>query len=110
MRILNRKEFTDKFNYVFRFQGPNCEDDDHPLWEAEKMLGSSEERRITCHFFVCIKPIKFTGSKQEYWKWVKETLSGEITCFSSDKISGEEWWGFTHKEDIPMWILKWANT
>jgi len=102
--ILNRNQFIDKFNYIFRYQGQLVEDDEHPLWVAEK----SYTPRIFCNFFICVKPINLE-EKDIHWRWVNKTLNNKIACFSSDGVGQEEWWGFVDEKDILLWTLKWVK-
>ena len=105
---MNRKQFIDRFNEIFRHHGSGCDNDNHVLWEAEKAISP----RLHCKWFACVKPIQFgndTITKSDYWLWVATTLKGRITCFSSDSIEKEEWWGFENKKDMSVWLLKWSK-
>ena len=98
--IFTRKEFAHHFNALREGMG----DSGSPLWIPEEDLGAA------CGWFVCVKPlaIAYNNTKQQYYAWCDATLSGNVRCFSSDSEDKKEWWGFTDKRDIPMWILKWA--
>ena len=68
--------------------------------------------RLHCKWFVCTKPLALKyddGTKGKYWDWVNSTLKGRITCFSSDSINQEEWWGGENKKDMTLWLLKWSK-
>ena len=113
---LTRIEFIERFNEIMRHHGQNCDDPTHPLWQAERFMADEnwyEDEQPKCQWFVCVKPIDFSHdsgtSKSEYWMWVTETLTGYTACFSSDDREDEEWWGFTDKKDLTMWMLRWAT-
>ena len=98
--MLTRQEFIDYFlNLDDRIDG---NDPLSPLWVPE------ENGEVTCHWFVCIKPIKAHRFKSVYYQWCRDTLNGETRCFSTDRERQQEWWGFTVKEDIVLWTLKWS--
>ena len=105
--MMNRKGFSTKFNEIMRNHGRDCANDEHPLWEAEKR----STPRIFCKWFVCVKPLTVfdASERQDYWTWVRETLRGQVVCFSSDLNAKEEWWGFTNKKDALIWMLKWGS-
>ena len=97
--ILNRTSFIKHFNSL----SPNLGSSDSPLWETEKYLG------VECTWFTCIRPVhNFYESKDAYWSWVRNNCRGEVICYSSDD-KDEEWWGFTHRADIVMFLLKWSS-
>ena len=105
---MNRKQFIARFDEIFRHHGGSCDNDNHVLWEAEKMYSP----RLHCKWFVCTKPLALKyddGTKGKYWDWVNSTLKGRITCFSSDSINQEEWWGGENKKDMTFWLLKWSK-
>lgn len=98
--ILTRLEFSDHFESVHVGLGAA----DSPLWIPEHELTDP------CNWFICIEPIALqrTGRKEQFWDWTKKILRGQVRCFSSSIDGGEEWWGFTHKEDIVLFVLRWA--
>ena len=103
--ILNRKEFIAKFNEIMRNHG-DVEHDDHPLWIPEFF---EPNIRTVCNWFIMVKPVDIRGStKEKFWAWCNEILNGELLCYSSSSDEQEEWWGFTCKDDIMIWVLKWA--
>ena len=62
----------------------------------------------SCKWFVCVEPISLTTEvMDQYWKWVKLNCCGRVVCFYSSTT--EQWWGFTNKNDITWWCLKWVN-
>ena len=103
MNILTRQEFSDYFNNLEtdkELGGP-----DSPLWEAECDIPN-------CQWFVKVRPLNISGKrhgyKNSYWNWCNKNLNGATRCFSSDTDpEGDEWWGFTDKNDIVLWILRW---
>jgi hypothetical protein len=98
--MLTRKEFKNYFNKKFDIVGDN-----HPLWIPDHDLAEP------CQYFVNF-PIPTSqhvwrgGEKSEFWLWCDTNLYGETRCFSSSDNS--EWWGFTTKDDIVMFVLKWS--
>jgi len=107
--MINRKQFIEKMDELMRRPDLpveyQCGSDDHPLWEGEK----SYSPRIKCKWFVCVKPIQYE-SKDEYWGWISNTLSGKMVCYCSNDIDKEEWWGFTRKADAVIWLLRWGHS
>jgi hypothetical protein len=95
--VLDRTQFAHHFNALKEGLG----NDSSPLWAAE-------EAHSTCQWFVCVKPLKAHRFKTEYWQWCNATLSGKLLCYSSDSEDQKEWWGFTDKQDIVLWTLKWT--
>lgn len=93
MKILNRKQFSDMWEEKQSGLGK----DDSPLWEMERYYNRK------CRSFVSVHPI---GEESEYWVWCYKNCAGTILCYSSS--DEEQWWGFTHKPDIFLWMLRWA--
>jgi hypothetical protein len=101
LMALSRLEFKQHWDKVLL----GMADDDSPLWTIE-----SFENYRPSRWFVCIKPIATTaGSDQEFWKWYHVSCRGQILCYSSSDAAQEEWWGFTHRADIMMFLLKWST-
>lgn len=97
--MLTRDEFIEYFkNLDSRIDG---NDPGSPLWVPEA------EYVETCNWFVCVEPIGVHRFKSEYYQWCNSVLAGKVLCFSSDSEGQKEWWGFTCKEDVPIWMLKW---
>lgn len=96
--VVDRAQFTSIFDKIFEDKGGI--DDAHILWEVERT------QNIKCKYFVCATPINVDYSK--YWDWCNSTLNGNAVCFSSNSEDNEEWWGFTDKEDIIIWMLRWS--
>lgn len=66
---------------------------------------------IDAQFFVKVEPIygiHWAQNSQLYWDWCDKYLTGKVLCHWSDSEKNEEWWGFTNKDDITWWSLKWA--
>ena len=95
--LLDRAEFAQHFNRTQDGLGDNSS----PLWIPEDDGAPSE-------WFVCVEPLKSHNFKQGYWDWCNTTLSGKVRCYSSDSDNQKEWWGFTDKQDIVLWTLKWT--
>jgi hypothetical protein len=111
--MMNREQFKRHANLWFheRRKIPEwiqvkdeVDDDEHVIWNAEKF---NPDNRFFCQWFVCVKPFMLQEDKDEYWEWCNKNLTGKITCFSSSTDSMEEWWGFTEKQDILIWLLRW---
>ena len=100
MEIVSRKEFKDRFSYIFNEKIQH----NHPIWIPEKDV----KPKIKCITFVRSKPIKkWETTKPAYWEWCNESLKGEVRCFSSG--DEDEWWGFTDPDDIVIWMLRWGK-
>ena len=101
--MLTRAEFAEHWNEVA--PGKLMGMPDSPLWIPE------DDGNARCEWFIHILPIiRWVGSrdKLDFWLWCETNLTGVIRCFSSDDISQEEWWGFSHQADIVHWLLRWA--
>ena len=98
--MMNRNEFAAYFNSKDKLGGPKS-----PLW-------CPEGENVKCNWFVKVRPVKFGRpggyTRSNFYAWNGAMLNGRILCYSSDDTNEEEWWGFTDKEDILMFILKWA--
>lgn len=95
MKLFSRQEFIKHFEQINTGLG----DADSPIWIPEQSDG------IESKWFVRIKhPIEVTDS--EYYKWCNRTLDGVVKCYSSAET--EEWWGFSNKDDIVAWSLRWC--
>ena len=94
--ILTRQEFAEYFNSLDVRLGV----DDSPLWIPDEDAPSQ--------WFVCVNPIGVHKFKNKYYDWCDTTLAGKIRCYSSDSYNDKEWWGFTDKQDIVLWTLKWT--
>jgi hypothetical protein len=95
--MLTRQQFADYMNSVHDGLG----NVDSPLWIPEWDI--IEE----CQWFIKVNPIKIPCGTLSYWNWICDHLKGEVRCYTSDSDNQEEWWGFTHKEDIVWWSLRW---
>ena len=105
MEILTRDEF--KRWMVREFDDPGIAAPKSALWIPEDRTG------LRCQYFVLAEGRRrryqtWSELHDEYWTWCTETLAGDVRCFWANNESGEEWWGFTEQDDIPIWILKWA--
>ncbi len=97
--IYSRQQFADMWNE----EKPGLGEVESPLWIPEHSVGP-----VKCEWFVCVKPLSaIRTSKELFWDWCEENLKGQCRCFSSDFMRRSEWWGFTHEEDVPIWMLKW---
>jgi hypothetical protein len=98
--VVDRAQFTAIFDQIFKYSGGIT--DNHVLWEAEKCYN------IKCTQFACVPPVKIkTDKSDDYWNWCNSTLKGKVMCFSSNDDNSQEWWGFTEKEDILVWMIRW---
>lgn len=96
--ILSRAEFAHYFNALKEGLG----NEGSPLWVPDYDGDGSPGL-----WFVCVKPIGAHRFKLQYYDWCNKTLKGKVRCYSSDTADKKEWWGFTNKEDIVVWSLKW---
>ena len=92
--IVSRIEFANIFNE----NGLKLGNEGSPLWEAEHGM------LLRCQWFIKVSPIDFS-CRDTYWKWCSTNLKGITRCFSS---GSEQWWGFTNKDDILLWLLRWS--
>lgn len=102
--ILSRHEFR----LWLKLRDPSFYSWKSPAW-------SMETKNIKPHWFVNVRPIRFYRNehditKQDYWDWCNKNLSGKLLCYWSDDEEGGtgEWWGFTNKDDITLWLLRWS--
>jgi hypothetical protein len=98
---LNRTEFSRHWENIL----PGLGEPGSTLWIYE------EEQGVECQWFVAIDPIHnwdemINKNKPDFWTWVGSNCQGCVLCYSSNAY--EEWWGFTDKDDIVPWILKWT--
>jgi hypothetical protein len=99
--VVNREQFTAIFDKIFEREGGV---------KVVPMLWTPEEiYDVECTHFACVPPVKLSlkNNRNAYWKWCEKTLKGKVLCFSSNDEDKEEWWGFTEKEDIMIWMLRW---
>jgi hypothetical protein len=99
MEIRTRVDFINYFDELCIDTTPTS-----PLWIPE----TYKHETVTCEYFICVKPLQLTGNTLFYWEWIRQNLVGEIRCFSSSSEYQEEWWGFTNRDDIFIWTLRWA--
>jgi len=112
MDIISREKFIELFDTEFKKLHSPIKDREHPIWIPE----TANEIKFESAWFICIKPIEVDGNFTtnvgfwtNYWQWSRENLTGQHACYSSSFDTGEEWWGFEHKEDILIWVLRWAK-
>lgn len=92
-KLLTRQQFAEHFENM----GPGLGEDDSVLWTPE-WDGKQ------ANWFVSIKPVTFEDSN--FWTWIEYHCRGLVRCYSSG--NEEEWWGFTHRNDVELWLLKWG--
>jgi hypothetical protein len=102
--ILNRDEFADLWNKgtpEIRLGDP-----DSILWSHERSDGMKQSQ-----WFVKVAPLLLLDNEigTEYFEWNNQMLIGQVLCYSSSEEKAEEWWGFTHYEDILLWKLRWEG-
>lgn len=97
--MLNRKEFRNHW----RTANPLLASIDSPLWLPERLDG----RRPSRYFVNVTRQIGSATPGSEFWPWCTRHCAGQVLCYSSSPTDGE-WWGFTHKADVALWLLKWA--
>ena len=103
--ILNRKQFIEYWDTVCPYVGSST---GSPLWIPENF----STIKITCEYFIQTKIfLNYSDptEKERYHAWCKETLFGQVRCFSSDTDNQIEWYGFTNREDAVIWTLKWSK-
>lgn len=96
--ILDREQFCDHIDSVT----PGLSDPIGPLWIPELQ----HRKRFT--WFLKIHPVE---CDPEFWEFTK-SLRGKIACFSSgmngDTLETWEWWGFTRRDDIVLFLMRWS--
>ena len=98
--MMSRAEFINHIELLY--PNLNLFDDDSVVWAYEKYIQRKSE-----WFIVVPREIDYNDNGSEYyWEWCKEHLSGEAICYSSS--DDEQWWGFTDKDDVALWVLKWS--
>jgi hypothetical protein len=98
--VLTRHEFTQ----WIKLREPRLATRDSPVW-------SIETRYCRPGWFVKVAPkvrTRASATHEEYWDWCSANLKGKLLCYWSDPEKGAEWWGFTEKDDITLWILRWT--
>ena len=95
--MLNRKQFRELWNSYNKGLG----DWSSPLWNPDMSTGKKSRH------FVAIKPIP-DNEYDEFRIWTRKYCSGQILCYSIDDIDGVAWYGFSHKPDIVLFLLKWS--
>lgn len=95
MKILTRQQFADYFNKIVTGLGDPCS----VLWQAEHINNP-------CKFFVRLRKPVDCEHMSDFHVWCENYTDGEVRCFSSGARG--EWWGFTNKDDIVLWMLKWG--
>lgn len=95
--ILDRTQFVRHFNGI----RPGLGDPDSGLWAGERDRGYRSE-----WFLHTTSLGDWRQIRDDYWHWCHRTLQGRVACYSSG--DEWEWWGFTRREDIVIWKLKWS--
>lgn len=103
-RIYTRFEFSKWLNLRDkRLGGKNC------------VAWSCEPKKHPSLWFVNVRPIAMQSDNtrnwdlhREYWNWCSKNVNGRILGYYCDTDNQIEWWGFTHKEDILPWLLRWS--
>lgn len=95
--MITRKQFKQMFNNI----GDNLGESNSPLWIPEQQEGGKKSR-----WFVKIRPI-CRANRKEFWMWCSRHCRGQVLCYSSSPRENEEWWGFTNRTDVVLFLLKW---
>lgn len=94
--IYTRKQFMDVFKEVC----PDIRKDDCPMWVIEQHVTYNKKSR----YFVEVNSVK--DPDNNFWNWCYKNCRGTIICYSSNENT--DWWGFSHKPDIFIWLLRWS--
>lgn len=94
--MINRRQFQQVFNNKKSGLG----DFDSPLWIPEQ-----RSNRRPSRWFIKVGPV---NAGTDFWLWANKNCRGQILCYSSDPDNREEWWGFTHRDDVVWFLLRWA--
>jgi hypothetical protein len=103
MTVLTRRQFRQHWEAIIPGLTENV------LWLVEESYNKKSR------WFVCTRPLETKSElivdglnpKQDYWLWCHRHCAGLVICYSSSPE--EEWWGFSHRADIVLWMLKWAR-
>ena len=93
--ILERDKFC---KYVERYTNIETEDNS-PLWIPEQSSGIKSN-----YFLICPT---FNHPTAGFWEWNDTKLIGQVRCYYLDH-GGDTWWGFTEKDDITLFLLRWV--
>lgn len=93
--ILDREQFKQYWNNL----QPGLASEGSPLWAYEDYDGKK------CQWFVSVDPSK-KRAVDDFWDWCHKECQGSVACYSSSP--NQEWWGFTDRDDIVWWLLRWA--
>jgi hypothetical protein len=93
--IISRKQFREYWEKI----DPKIAKWDGPLWCLEDQYGKSR-------WFVNVVVNTKYENRKEHHQWVLRNCRGRVLCYSSS--AEEEWWGFSHKPDVFLWILRWS--
>ena len=105
MTVLTRRQFKQHWEGI----APGTSKDNSILWCLERHYNKKSR------WFVKTRPVFCNPSwsdlgrhpKDEFWVWCNRNCAGQILCYSSNEQ--EEWWGFSHRADIVIWMLKWSK-
>ena len=99
IEILTREQFRDYFEQ----QRPGLGQEDSALWEPEHF----EPGIQPSGWFVHARTLG-VWDKTEFWSWCRRHCRGSVLCYSMDQdLRG--WWGFERREDILIWVMRWAG-
>ena len=101
MMVMNRQQFADHIDD--RRQGLGK--------IGSKLWGIENANGFQCEYFIGHPYIDTTSYDQQkdFWDWCEHHLEGRILCYYSTGQSGNrEYWGFTHKTDIVLFLLRWS--
>jgi len=102
MTVLDRQQFIQYWEDVV----PDVGETSSAMWAYEDTCEKKSE------WFTCVRPLdahRGHDKKIIYWQWCNSNCVGQILCYSTNREEQEEWWGFSHQEDIAFWLLKWAQ-
>jgi hypothetical protein len=96
--ILSRQEFIDHLN--IEFPGEDFGQVSHPVWSYELYAP------VKSNWFIKTQVVEKSAS----WDgWTFKGQKGTVLCYISDNTADEEWWGFSDKDDIVFWLLKFGH-
>jgi hypothetical protein len=99
--LLTRKQFKQHWESI----KPGIASSQGALWAYERSCPQKGQ------WFICIRPLELRRNESEriaYWQWCNSKCTGQILCYSTDYENQEEWWGFSRREDIVLWFLRWT--
>jgi hypothetical protein len=72
------------------------------LWVPEQIISGP-----VSEWFLEIAPIAMS-SKDWFWEECNSNMKGLLRCYMSSEDKNIEWWGFTDRNDVMWFLLRWG--